>query len=66
MPTPALARHPKVVATPHVGGLILVGGMIAVFFYGYHIINPIIRAIADATGLDLYPARRAMDRFHFW
>jgi D-3-phosphoglycerate dehydrogenase len=21
MPTPALARHPKVVATPHVGGL---------------------------------------------
>jgi Zn-dependent protease len=51
---------------PQVGGLIMVAGLIAVFFYGYHIINPIMRAIADATGLNLYPAGRAMDRFHFW
>ncbi len=51
---------------PQVGGLITVAGLIAVFFYGYHIIIPIMRVVADATGLDLQPVGRAMDRFHFW
>ncbi len=51
---------------PQIGGLIMVAGLIAVFFYGYHIIMPIMGVVAGATGLDLHPVGRAMDRFHFW
>lgn len=60
---------PKALAAavpPQVGGLVTVGALIAVFFYGYHIVNPIMRFVADATGLNLHPVGRAMDRFHFW
>ena len=63
---PWLPRSIGAAVPPQVGGLIIVAGLIAVFFYGYHIINPIMRVIAEATGLDLHPAGRAMERFHFW
>jgi Zn-dependent protease len=63
---PWLPKSIGAMIPPQVGGLVMVAGLIAVFFYGYHIINPVMRAIADATGLNLHPAGRAMDRFHFW
>ena len=63
---PWLPKSIGAMIPPQVGGLIVVAGLIAVFFYGYHIIGPIMRVIADATGLDLHPVGRAMDRFHFW
>ena len=63
---PWLPKSIGAMIPPQVGGLIMVAGLIAVFFYGYHIIGPIMRVIADATGLDLHPVGRAMDRFHFW
>jgi len=63
---PWLPRAMGAAIPPQVGGLIMVAGLIAVFFYGYHIIIPIMRVVADATGLDLHPVGRAMDRFHLW
>ncbi|HVZ28885.1 MAG TPA: site-2 protease family protein [Asticcacaulis sp.] len=51
---------------PQVGGLIMVGMLLAVFFYGAHVIFPIMRAITDLFGIDMSPVGRGFDRFHFW
>lgn len=61
-----LPSRVKSAIPPQVSGLVSVAMLIAVFFFGYHIITPILRLIADLFHLDLSPVGRAYDRFHFW
>lgn len=66
MVTPWLPKSLTNAIPPQIGGLIMVGMLLAVFFYGQHIIFPIMRAITDLFGIDLSPVGRGFDRFQFW
>lgn len=63
---PWLPRALTSTIPPQVGGLIMVGLLLGVFFYGAHIIFPIMRAITDLFGIDLSPVGRGFERFRFW
>ncbi|HWU49913.1 MAG TPA: site-2 protease family protein [Asticcacaulis sp.] len=49
-----------------IAGLIAVGALLLVFFYGYALIIPVLRFISETFGIDLTPVGRGFDRFHFW
>jgi Zn-dependent protease len=66
MVKPWLSKALTDAVPPQVGGLIMVGMLLAVFFYGAHIIFPIMHAITDLFGIDMSPVGRGFDRFQFW
>ncbi len=51
---------------PQVGNIVSSVMLLAVFFFGYRILTPILHVITDLSGIDLSPVGRAFARFHFW
>lgn len=53
---------------PKIGGLVIIAALLGVFFFGYHIIMPLVMGGAELFGMDLdyNQIGDAMDRFQFW
>ncbi|ESQ91923.1 hypothetical protein ABAC460_03230 [Asticcacaulis sp. AC460] len=63
---PYLPAKVRDAVPPQLAGLVTVGLLLLVFFFGGFIIMPIMFGITAALGIDLYPVLVGLQRFKLW
>lgn len=64
--SPYLPASVRNAIPPQVGGLMMLGLLAIVFFFGFQVIMPVMRTVFEALGISLNPVAEAFGRFRFW